>query len=261
MPLIELKNIHKRFGSLVVLDGVNLKVERGERLVVIGASGTGKSVMLKHIVGLLKPDQGEVWFDGKRTDLLHERDLVPMRTRFGFLFQMSALFDSLTCAQNIAFPLTEHTKKTPGEIDAIVHQKLSMVGLPDVGPKMPAQLSGGQRKRIALARAIAMSPDVILYDEPTTGLDPIRSDVINELILKLSRELNITSLVVTHDMVSAFKIATRIVMLYHGKVIFDGTPEEARDTDSEILRRFIAGEATDEELAGLNTTVRRTITG
>ena len=261
MPLIELKNLHKRFGSLVVLDGVDLTVKKGERLVVIGASGTGKSVMLKHIVGLLKPDAGEVWFDGERTDKLHERDLVSMRTRFGFLFQMSALFDSLTCSQNIAFPLTEHTKKSAEEIDGIVQQKLSMVGLPEVGDKMPAQLSGGQRKRIALARAIAMSPDVILYDEPTTGLDPIRSDVINELILKLSRELNITSVVVTHDMVSAFKVASRIVMLYHGKITFDGTPEQARFSQNETLKRFIAGEATDEELAGLNTKVRRTIMG
>jgi phospholipid/cholesterol/gamma-HCH transport system ATP-binding protein len=194
--------------------------------------------MLKHIVGLLKPDGGEVWFDGKRSDNLHERDLVPMRTRFGFLFQMSALFDSLTCAQNIAFPLTVHTKKSPGEIDAIVFQKLAMVGLPDVGPKMPAQLSGGQRQRIALARAIAMSPDVILYDEPTTGLDPIRSDVINELILKLSRELQLTSIVVTPDMMSAFKVATRILTLYHGKIVLDGSPHQAREIASicRILR-------------------------
>ena len=259
MPLIELKNLHKRFGRLVVLDGVNLNIEEGERLVVIGASGTGKSVMLKHIVGLLKPDAGEVWFDGQRTDDLRESELVPIRTRFGFLFQMSALFDSLSCLENVAFPLVEHTTKPRDEIEGIAHQKLAMVGLPDVGPKLPSQLSGGQRKRVALARAIAMSPQVVLYDEPTTGLDPIRSDVINELILKLSRELNITSLVVTHDMASAFKIATRIVMLYQGRVVFNGTPEDAREAeDNDILRRFIAGEATDEELASLNTPVKQT---
>jgi phospholipid/cholesterol/gamma-HCH transport system ATP-binding protein len=258
MALIELRNLHKRFGRLVVLDGVNLNIETGERLVVIGASGTGKSVMLKHIVGLLKPDAGEVWFDGQRTDMLPEADLVPIRKRFGFLFQMSALFDSLTCAENVAFPLMEHTAKSREEIEDLAQQKLTMVGLPDVGTKLPSQLSGGQRKRVALARAIAMSPQVVLYDEPTTGLDPIRSDVINELILKLSRELNITSLVVTHDMASAFKIATRIVMLYHGKVVFNGTPEDAKEAeDNDILRRFIAGEATDEELASLNAPARR----
>lgn len=251
MAIIELKNIHKRFGHLVVLDGVSLSIHEGERLVVLGASGSGKSVMLKHIVGLLKPDRGEVYFDGRRIDLLSEHDLVDVRTNFGFLFQMGALFDSLTCAQNIAFPLREHTAKTDDEIDRIVQQRLNMVGLPDVGPKMPAQLSGGQRKRIALARAIAMSPKVVLYDEPTTGLDPIRSDVINELILKLSNELKITSVVVTHDMISAFKVATRIVMLYHGKLVFDGTPEQARASDNDHLKRFIAGEASEEELAGL----------
>ncbi|RYG69968.1 ATP-binding cassette domain-containing protein, partial [bacterium] len=210
---------------------------------------------LKHIVGLLKPDKGEVWFDGMRTDTLKDSEFAKIRPRFGFLFQMSALFDSLTNAENVAFPLVEHTKKSREEIAAIVHQRLAMVGLPDVGSKLPSQLSGGQRKRIALARAIAMDPQVVMYDEPTTGLDPIRSDVINELILKLSRELPITSLIVTHDMTSAFKIATRIVMLYHGKVIFDGTPDEARASDNDVLRRFIAGEATDEELAGLNTTL------
>lgn len=252
MPLIELKNLHKRFGHLVVLDGVSLSVEAGERLVVIGASGTGKSVMLKHIVGLLKPDRGEVWFDGQRTDTLRDAEFAKIRPRFGFLFQMSALFDSLTNAENVAFPLVEHTTMSREEIAETVRQRLAMVGLPDVGPKLPSQLSGGQRKRVALARAIAMDPQVILYDEPTTGLDPIRSDVINELILKLSRELNVTSLVVTHDMTSAFKIATRIVMLYQGKVVFDGTPDQARASDNDVLRRFIAGEATDEELAGLN---------
>jgi phospholipid/cholesterol/gamma-HCH transport system ATP-binding protein len=251
MPLIELKNIHKRFGSQVVLDGLNLTIERGESVVVIGASGSGKSVMLKHIVGLLRPDDGEVWFDGRRTDGLQERHLVEMRKRFGFLFQMGALFDSMTCLENIAFPLVEHTRRSRTEIETIAREKLAMVGLPEVGPKMPAQLSGGQRKRVALARAIALEPEVILYDEPTTGLDPIRSDVINELILKLTRELHVTSIVVTHDMASAFKVGKRIVMLYHGRLIFDGTPDQARASGDENLRRFIAGEATDEELGPL----------
>jgi phospholipid/cholesterol/gamma-HCH transport system ATP-binding protein len=165
---------------------------------------------------------------------------------------MGALFDSLTCAQNIAFPIVEHSRLDREAVERIVHEKLTMVGLPEAAGKMPAQLSGGQRKRVALARAIALDPDVVLYDEPTTGLDPIRSDVINELILKLRRETSVTSIVVTHDMTSAFKVASRLVMLHHGRLIFDGTPDDARGTDDPHMRRFIAGEATEEELAALN---------
>jgi phospholipid/cholesterol/gamma-HCH transport system ATP-binding protein len=251
MSLIELKNLKKRFGHQVVLNGVNLSIERGQSLVIIGASGSGKSVTLKHMTGLLRPDHGEVWFDGHRVDTLPERKLVPIRKRFGFLFQMGALFDSLSVEDNIAFPLVEHTHKTKEEIHEIVHHKLRLVGLPEVGRKMPAELSGGQRKRIGLARAIALNPEVILYDEPTTGLDPIRSDVINELIIKLKRELNVTSVVVTHDMTSAFKVGDRIVMLHEGKLIFDGTPDEVRNTDNEIVRRFVAGEASPADLTAL----------
>jgi phospholipid/cholesterol/gamma-HCH transport system ATP-binding protein len=251
MALIELRNVHKRFGRLVVLNGVSLSIEEGQSLVVIGASGSGKSVMLKHIVGLLKPDKGEVWFDGQRTDQLRDSEFAVIRPRFGFLFQMSALFDSLTCAENVAFPLVEHTKKSKDEVSKIVAQKLAMVGLDGTQKKMPAELSGGQRKRVALARAIALGPRVILYDEPTTGLDPIRSDVINELILKLKRELSVTSLVVTHDMNSAFKVADRIVMLHEGKLIFDGSPSQIQQSDVPVVRRFVQGEAGDQELAGL----------
>lgn len=251
MSLIELRQLHKRFGSLVVLDGVSLSIEAGQSLVILGASGSGKSVMLKHIVGLLRPDSGEVWFDGHRIDTLPERDLMPIRRQFGFLFQMGALFDSLTVGENVAFPLREHTRKSEADIQRAVQQRLTMVGLPQVTGKMPAQLSGGQRKRVALARAIALEPRVILYDEPTTGLDPIRSDVINELILKLKRELNVTSIVVTHDMISAFKVADRIVMLYDGKLIIDGTPEQVKNSENPTVRRFIAGEANEEELATL----------
>ena len=251
-PIIELRNVHKRFGRQVVLDGVALKVARGQSLVILGPSGSGKSVILKHMVGLLRPDRGEVWFDGQRTDELPERKLVPIRQQFGFLFQMGALFDSLNVEDNVAFPLVEHTQKDPEEIRRIAHEKMAMVGLPEVGKKMPAELSGGQRKRIALARAIALGPRVIVYDEPTTGLDPIRSDVINELILKLQRELKVTSVVVTHDMASAFKVADRVVMLNEGKLIFDGTPDEVRRTDNPVVRRFVAGEADEQELAQLN---------
>ena len=251
MPLIELRNLRKSFGRQRVLRDVSMRIERGECLVIIGASGSGKSVLLKHIVGLLKPDHGEVYYDGKRIDTLPERKLMEIRHHFGFLFQMSALFDSHNVFDNVAFPLVEHTHKSAEEIEPLVKRNLGLVGLPDIGKKMPAELSGGQRKRVALARAIALGPDVVLYDEPTTGLDPIRADVINELILKLQRELNITSVVVTHDMASAFKVATRIVMLHEGKIIFEGTPDEIQRADDPIVRRFVEGEANEEELSTL----------
>jgi phospholipid/cholesterol/gamma-HCH transport system ATP-binding protein len=251
MSLIEFRKVYKRFGRQVVLNGVDLGITEGESLVIIGASGSGKSVMLKHMVGLLQPDEGEVWFDGKRIDQLPERKLMDVRVQFGFLFQMGALFDSMNVEDNVAFPLVEHTTKTKDEVSRIVDQKLGMVGLPEVRKKMPAELSGGQRKRVALARAIALDPRVILYDEPTTGLDPIRSDVINELILKLQRELKVTSVVVTHDMRSAFKVADRIVMLHEGQLIFDGTPEQIRASDNPVVKRFVLGEAGEQELAGL----------
>jgi phospholipid/cholesterol/gamma-HCH transport system ATP-binding protein len=193
-----------------------------------------------------------VWFDGNRVDQMPERDLMDLRQRFGFLFQMGALFDSLDVCDNLAFPLVEHTRKSAAEVKEIVAQKLEMVGLPNFERKMPAQLSGGQRKRVALARAIALDPEVILYDEPTTGLDPVRSDVINQLIVKLQRELKVTSITVTHDMASAFKVADRIVMLHEGKIIFDGTPAEIQKTEIAIVRQFVKGEATDSEIAALD---------
>jgi phospholipid/cholesterol/gamma-HCH transport system ATP-binding protein len=251
MSLIELRKVYKRFGRLVVLNGVTLNIEEGQSVVVIGASGTGKSVMLKHIVGLLRPDRGEVWFDGKRIDDLREKDLVEIRMQFGFLFQMGALFDSISVEENVGFPLVEHTRKSKEEISELVEQKLAFVGLRDTRKKMPGELSGGQRKRVALARAIALGPRVVLYDEPTTGLDPIRSDVINELILKLQRELKVTSIIVTHDMQSAFKVGDRIVMLHEGKVIFDGTPDEIKASENPIISAFVLGEAGEKELAGL----------
>ena len=252
MALIEFRKISKRFGRQVVLNHVELQVPEGQSLVIIGASGSGKSVMLKHMVGLLQPDEGEVWFDGQRIDTLPERKLADVRKQFGFLFQMSALFDSMNVEDNVAFPVVEHAHKTPDEISKIVDEKLRMVGLPETRNKMPAELSGGQRKRIALARAIALEPRVILYDEPTTGLDPIRADVINALIIKLQKELKVTSIVVTHDMHSAFRIADRIVMLYKGQLIFDGTSEQIRQCEDPLVRHFVLGEAGEEDLAGLN---------
>ena len=251
MSLIRLVNLHKSFGRLVVLDGIDLEINEGDTLVVLGASGSGKSVLLKHIVGLLKPDAGEVWFEDVRIDSLKDRELMKVRTKFGFLFQMGALFDSLTNLQNVAFPLTEHTDLPPEEVEKRAQRMLKMVGLPDVGGKMPSEVSGGQRKRVALARAIALEPKVVLYDEPTTGLDPIRSDAISELILKLQRELKMTSIVVTHDMATAFKVADRIVMIHQGKIIFDGTEDQIKASENPDVQRFVRGEADEAELAGL----------
>lgn len=250
-PVIELRNVVKRFGRLLVLDRASLALERGRTTVVIGESGTGKSVLLKHIVGLLRPDSGEVRIDGRRVDRLKPKEWVPIRRRFGFLFQGAALFDSMTAVENVAFPILEHRNVRDAEAREIAREKLRMVGLEEFADKKPAQLSGGQRKRVGLARAIALDPEVILYDEPTTGLDPVRADVINELILKLQRELGVTSVVVTHDMASAYKVADRIVMLYRGQFIADGSPDEIRGTQDDRVRRFIEGRADEEDLASL----------
>lgn len=242
-PIVELRKVHKRFGPLQVLRGVNLKLTRGRTTVIIGESGTGKSVLLKHMLGLIHPDSGSVHVDGQRVDKLRERQWVPVRKRFGFLFQMGALFDSMTAGQNIGFPLREHTKLSEDEIEHTVAEKLSLVGLDGVQSKWPAELSGGQRKRVALARAIALNPDVVLYDEPTTGLDPIRADMINDLIIKLRTELGITSVVVTHDMVSAFKVADHIHMLHHGVFIASGSADDFRNSSDARVRRFVTGDA------------------
>ncbi len=250
-PIIELADVSKRFGTQQVLDGVSLRFEAGQTNVVIGESGVGKSVLLKHIIGLLRPDSGQVYFRGRRIDDLPDKRLAKMRRQFGFLFQLSALFDSLTAGENVAFPLVERTKKTRLEIKRIVAEKLRMVGLSGIEGKMPEALSGGQKKRVALARAIALNPAVMLYDEPTTGLDPVRADVINELILKLQRELRVTSIVVTHDMPTVYKVADRVIMLKDGKFIFDGTCEEIRNCGDERVQRFIAGRADEDDLRSL----------
>jgi phospholipid/cholesterol/gamma-HCH transport system ATP-binding protein len=205
--------------------------------------------MLKHIIGLIRPSSGQVWFEDTRIDGLSEVRLGPIRRQFGVLFQHGALFDSLSVRQNIAFPLVEHTKLDREQRQRRVRQVLRLVGLSGAEEKMPAELSGGQQKRVALARAIVLRPKVILYDEPTTGLDPIRADVINELILKLRRELNATSIVVTHDLTSAFKVADEMVMLYDGRILLRGLPDAFRASDAPLVRRFLQGEATPEELA------------
>lgn len=249
--IIRLVNVYKSFGSLEVLKGVNLEFLRGRTTVVLGPSGGGKSVMLKHIAGLLRPDLGEVWYEQTRVDTLSESKLAPIRKQIGFLFQQSALFDSLTVAENIAFPLERLTDLEPPVIASRVQEVLAMVGMSSAEQKMPADLSGGQRKRVALARAIVLKPKVVLYDEPTTGLDPIRADVINELILKLQRELHVTSIVVTHDLASAFTIADSLVMLQDGHILLNDTPERFRESENPVVKRFLAGEADPEELAGI----------
>lgn len=242
----------KRFGALTVLDGVDLAIHGGQTTVVIGESGTGKSVLLKHLVVLMRPDAGEVYFRGRRVDNLREDQLVDVRKRFGLLFQMGALFDSMTVEENVAFPLTQHAALSPDQLRDTVAQKLRMVGLDGLQSRHPGEVSGGQKKRVALARAVALNPEVVLYDEPTTGLDPVRSDVINELILKLKRELRVTGVVVTHDMTSAYKVGDRIVMLEKGKIIADGTPEYYRTTDDARVRRFVDGRANPSDLAALD---------
>ena len=250
--VIVLDNITKRFGSNLVLDNVSLAIEKGKTTVVIGPSGCGKTVLVKHLIVLLRPNSGEVYFKNRRIDDLSENELNKVRTQYGFLFQGGALFDSLSVTENIVFPIKQHCEITDWrEVEELVKAKLAMVGLDGYQNQFPANLSGGQRKRVALARAIALNPEVVLYDEPTTGLDPIRSDVINELILKLQRELGVTSIVVTHDMTSAYKVADRIIMLHKGKIVADGDADHIRNHPHPIVQQFIHGQVDEDDLAVL----------
>lgn len=242
--LIQIQDIHKSFGAQNVLRGVDLDIARGEAIVIIGRSGCGKSVLLKHLLRLLEPDQGRILFDGRDLIDLHSQEMVDARRRFGMLFQSAALFDSMTVAENVGLGLKEQRRFKSEEIHDRVMHKLELVRLASAADKYPAELSGGMRKRVGLARAIANEPEVLLYDEPTTGLDPITSDVINDLIVELNEKLHVTSVAVTHDMRSAFKIADRIIMLYDGKVEFDGSPDETRSTGNEVVRQFIEGRGT-----------------
>jgi phospholipid/cholesterol/gamma-HCH transport system ATP-binding protein len=241
--MIEITNLHKSFGSLQVLRGVNLKVNKGESMTVIGGSGSGKSVLIKHIIGLLFPDKGQVKVAGHVLNGLDDHEMNELRKKFGMLFQMAALFDSLPVWENVGFGLMQHTKLSDREIRDIATQKLALVGLKDVEDKMPVDLSGGMRKRVGLARAIAMDAEIILYDEPTTGLDPITADSINDLIVDLRKKLGVTSVAITHDMNSAYKISDRIAMLYKGEILEVGTPDEIRNTTNPIVKQFITGSA------------------
>ncbi len=250
--VIVLKNVTKRFGANVVLDNVSLAIEKGKTTVVIGPSGCGKTVLIKHLIILLRPNSGEVYYKNRRIDNLSENELNRVRTHYGFLFQGGALFDSLSVTENIIFPIRQHCEIPDwAQVEDLVKAKLAMVGLDGFQNYFPANLSGGQRKRVALARAISLNPEVILYDEPTTGLDPIYSDVISELILKLQRELGVTSVVVTHDMTMAYKVADRIIMLHNGKVIADGDADHIRSHPHPTVQQFINGQVSEDDLAVL----------
>ncbi len=241
--MIEIRDLRKGFGKKTVLDGLSLTIPRGKNTVVIGGSGTGKSVLIKCVVGLLRADAGEILVDGEDVTKLRERDLVRVRQKFGMLFQGAALFDSLTVGENVAFGLRRTRKMAEGALRDLVEEKLAMVGLSNIQHLMPAELSGGMKKRVGLARAIATEPEIILYDEPTTGLDPIMADVINDLIISLRETLGVTSISITHDMASAYKIADQIAMLYKGRIIETGTPGEIRNSANPVVSQFVQGKA------------------
>ncbi|GAA4427201.1 ABC transporter ATP-binding protein [Bremerella cremea] len=251
-PLIEVNDLLVQFGGQTVLRDIGLSIPRGQTLALIGESGCGKTVLLKSLIGLIQPTQGEVIFDGRDINTLNDKQMTQERIRFGFVFQNAALFDSMTIGQNVAFPLKQHTNKPLSEIREIVFNRLREVGLPEsVVWKKPAELSGGMRKRVGLARALVLKPDVVLYDEPTTGLDPIMSDVINELILRTRSKYPVTSIVVTHDMRTAQKVADRMIMMYPAtrlkeaepQILYDGRPEDVEDCSDQRVIQFVRGEA------------------
>lgn len=250
-PMIEFRNVHKAFGPKKVLRGFSLQVNEGETMVIIGYSGTGKSVAIKHIVGLLEPDEGEVWVDGLRVDQLSRKDLYALRGKIGYVFQFAALFDSMTIGENVAMGLRKQGELSEKEIVARVDEALRLVDLPDVQNRMPAELSGGMRKRVGIARAIALRPKYILYDEPTTGLDPVTSATIDQLMVRMREQLGVTGIVITHDMRSAYTVGTRIAMLYEGRVHAVGTVDEIQHSTDPLVRQFVEGRATIDDDAPL----------
>ncbi len=238
--MIEIKNLHKNFGTNAVLRGVSLDIPEGESLAIIGRSGCGKSVLLKHIVGLLNPDEGEVKIEGQSLNEVNLKQLYLIRRKFGFLFQGAALFDSMTVFENVSLPLLENNLiDSKSEIEKIVSEKLELVGLPNIQNLKPAELSGGMKKRVGLARALVTNPKYVLYDEPTTGLDPIMSDSIDDLIKDLNNKIHVTSIIVTHDMFSVKNCAEKIAMMHEGKIYFTGTPQELLESDDAVIQNFI----------------------
>ncbi len=239
--MIKVDDLHKSFSGKHVLRGVNLEARRGEILVVIGQSGSGKSVLLKQIIGLMKPDSGRIFIDGKDISDLEEKEWVEIRSQFGMLFQGAALFDSMTVEENVAFGLKRFSHYSPERIRSAVGEALDKMGLGGIEKLMPHELSGGMKKRVGLARAIVYEPNIMLYDEPSTGLDPIRADAINDLILQMAKEMEVTSIVITHDMASAYKVADRIAMLYNGVIEMCGTSEEIQQSNNPVVKQFIHG--------------------
>jgi len=242
--MIQIQDIHKSFGGRTVLNGLNLTIERGSTCVIIGRSGCGKSVLLKHIVGILRPEAGRVLVNNREVAGLKEKELSALRMRIGMVFQGGALFDSMTVGENVGFGLTEHDRHSHKEVFERVKESLAMVGLHGIEDRMPSELSGGMKKRVALARAICIRPEIILYDEPTTGVDPITADSINELIKSLHDKLKVTAVAVTHDMKSAYRIADRIAMMYEGKIIAQGSPGEIQKSENPVVHQFINGLST-----------------
>ncbi|MBC8358116.1 MAG: ABC transporter ATP-binding protein [Candidatus Aminicenantes bacterium] len=241
--MIRVIDLHIAFGQNKVLRGINLTLKKGETLVVIGQSGSGKSVLIRHLIGLIKPDKGEIYIDGVEITRLKDDELHKITRRFGLLFQGTALFDSMTVAQNVSFGLERYTDLSREEIQERVNENLALVGLRGIENLMPHELSGGMKKRVGLARAIAYRPDIILYDEPSTGIDPIRADAINDLIIRMKHELNVSTVIITHDMTSAYKVADKIAMLYAGRIIEEGVPADIKKSQNPVVQQFIRGRA------------------
>jgi phospholipid/cholesterol/gamma-HCH transport system ATP-binding protein len=241
--ILEVRNLNRSFGKRKVLADVSFKLRRGEILIIMGGSGCGKSTLLRHIIGALKPDSGEIFIDGTEITKLEDQDLVKVRKRFGMLFQTGALFNSLTVGENVALPILESSDVSPSIAELVVKLKLELVGLTGFEHLKPAEISGGMKKRVGMARALALDPELLFCDEPTAGLDPVMTAVIDTLTVDLTRKLGLSAVVVTHDMTSAFRIATQMIMLFEGKVIATGTPQEIKDNPDPVLQQFIRGDA------------------